>query len=147
MLPAMVALIIYIPTVESGEENPTIQDALDAADTAKAINLLQIEIEIDPGYHLNYNYLGRICYERHQYTQAKELFQNAVEKKKKHWESLYLLGRCQLELGEVDEAEETMKEGLKKARNSEKAWFENGYGLVMMARENYVDADRAFSEF
>ncbi len=141
---AAAVIVISVPTVVSGEVKPAILEALDAADTARAINLLQTEIEIDPGYHLNYNYLGRINYERHQFAQAKEFFLKAVEKKSKHWESLYLLGRCQLELGEVDEAEQTMKEGLKKARNSEKAWFENGYGLVMMARENYVDADRAF---
>jgi len=138
-------LVICAPFADSAEEiKPDIRQALDAADTARAIDLLKAEIEIDPGYYLNYYILGRIYYEWQQYTRARDYLQTAVEKKSKHWESLYLLGRCQLALEDLEAAEKTMKEGQQKAKNSEKGCFENGFGLVMMARKNYVDADRAF---
>ena len=123
---------------------PTILQALNSGDTARAVELLEAEIDLDPGYHMNYFQQGKIYYERHQYAQARDKFQTAVEKKKKHFESLYLLGRCQLELGEIDEAEKTMSEGRKRARKFDVAQFENGFGLVMMAREQYNDADRSF---
>lgn len=123
---------------------PTIVQALESGDTTRAVDLLEAEIDLDPGYHLNYAQLGKIYFERRQYVQAKENFQIAVKKKKKHWESLYLLGRCQLELGELDDAEKSMSDGRKRSRKFDVAQFENGFGLVMMAREQYADADRAF---
>jgi tetratricopeptide (TPR) repeat protein len=123
---------------------PTILDALNSGDTARAVKLLEAEIEIDPGYHMNYNQLGKIYYERYQFVVARDNFQTAVKKKDKHWESLYLLGRCQIELGELDDAEKTMSKGRKRSRNSDVAQFENGFGMVMMARKQYNDADRAF---
>ena len=42
-----------------------------------------------------------------------------------------------------EKAKEVMEKGRKMARD-EKHMFENGYGLVMMAEENYQEADRAF---
>lgn len=140
-------LVVCAPLVYGSDEvKPEILQALDAADTARAIDLLNAEIGIDPGYHANYFMLGRIYYEREQYAKARDYFQTAVDKKGKHWESLYLLGRCQLALGDVDAAEKTMNLGLKKARGFDKAWFENGSGLVLMAKKDYADADRAFRE-
>ncbi|MDH3889809.1 MAG: tetratricopeptide repeat protein [candidate division Zixibacteria bacterium] len=143
---ATALIIVFGATVAYSADDlkPNIVEALDAADTVKAMELLEAEIGLDPGYHMNYNQLGKIYYERRQFGPARDNFQLAVQKKKKHWESLYLLGRCQLELGEIDEAEKTMSDGRKRARKFDVAQFDNGFGLVMMARERFSDADLAF---
>ncbi len=120
-----------------------IQAAIEAGNTKTAIELLQSAISADPGYYLNYYLLGHVYYDLGQFARAEQQFEAALDKKSKHYESLYYLGRCQIELGTLDEAEKTMSQGLKKAKEF-KAWFENGSGLVALARGNYEDADRAF---
>ena len=136
-------LSLAISPVNSQEVKPAIADALAAGDTALAITLLEKEIEIDKAYHMNYYMLGRIYFERGQYARAKEQFQTAQEKKSKHYESLYYLGLTHLNLNELAEAEEVMEKGRKKDKKHTD-WFDDGYGLVMMAKENYQEADRAF---
>lgn len=126
------------------ELKPEITQALAAGDTTQAIKLLEHEIAIDKGYHANYYTLGRIYYNREQYEKAVEQLQAAVDRKGRHFQSLYYLGLSHLKLNHLDEAAKIMDDGRKKARNSEKGWFENGYGLVMLARKNYAEADRAF---
>ncbi len=118
-----------------------IADALAAGDTAKAIDLIEADIKLDPGYEVNYYLLGKIAEKRHKYGKALEYYQTAVDKKSKFYEGLYALGLMQLELGQLDQAEATMKTGLKKARDME-AWFHNGMGLVQMAKGNLNDADK-----
>lgn len=132
------------PAAAADDIDPEITQELNAGDTAKAIELLNAETEIDPGYHANYYTLGMIHFEREEYAKAAEQFEIAVDKKDKHWPSVYYLGLSYLKLDKIDEAEKIMERGRKKARDEEKAWFHNGYGLVMMARGEYQEADRAF---
>ncbi len=143
---AFLGLFFFMPgpVVAADDIDPEITAKLSAGDTTRAIELLNARIGLDPGYHANYYTLGMIHYKREQYAKAAEQFKIAVDKKGNHWPSVYHLGLSYLKLDRIDEAEKIMKEGRKKARGDEKAWFENGYGLVMMARENYQEADRAF---
>lgn len=121
----------------------SIQTAMDAGNMTQAIDLIKKEIEVDPGYHFNYYLLGRIYYESEQYEKAAEQFEMALDKKSKHWESLYLLGLTQIELGQIEEAQRTMEKGLKKDRDNKGQW-EDGVGLVLMEMGKYREADAAF---
>ncbi|MCP4685416.1 MAG: tetratricopeptide repeat protein [bacterium] len=137
------ASLLFAVGLSAQDLKQPIQAAFDAADTVRALQLLDNDIATDPTYHYNYHVKGMVFYRRDQYAEAAEQFSLTLEKKKKYYESLYYLGRCQLALGDLDGAEESMKEGLKKARKI-KDWFENGTGLVLMAREQYSEADVSF---
>lgn len=121
-----------------------IQSALAAGDTTKAISLLEQEIKVDPAFHYNYYILGRIYYNWMQYDKALNQFKTALDKKRKHYESLFYYGVCNLKTGNLKEAQKAMEDGLKKSPKELKDWFENGYGLVQMSLKNYAEADRAF---
>lgn len=138
-------LTLLVPANYSAAQDlkQQVAEALQKGDTAQAIEILKQEIEHDKGYYFNYAVLGKIYYEQRDYAKAAEQLEVAVDKKSKHFESLYLLGRCYLILGNIEQAEEVMRKGIKKAKK-EKHFFENGFGLVMMAREDYQEADRAF---
>ena len=120
-----------------------VQTALDRGDTTAALTLLDKQIDLDKGYYYNYYIKGRIFYERQQYDKAAEVLELALSKKSKYWETVKYLGLCDIQLGKLDEAEKLFKDALKKVRD-EKAEFEYLYGLVMMARKQYNDADIAF---
>ncbi|MFQ5453297.1 MAG: tetratricopeptide repeat protein, partial [Candidatus Zixiibacteriota bacterium] len=137
--------IVSISRLNSQEVKPVIANALEKGDTTLAIDLLQKEIELDKSYHLNYYTLGMIYFERKQYNQALEQFDIALEKKSKHFESMYQLGLCYLNLGDLDKAEDIMEKGKKKDKKN-KHRFEDGYGQVMLAKENWQEADRAFRQ-
>jgi tetratricopeptide (TPR) repeat protein len=142
----MAGTILMVPGIGvCGDDiKPDIVRALDLGDTTKALSLLRAEIKIDGAYHANYFTIGMIFYKNHEYAEALDQFELAVDRKGKHYPSLYHLGLCQLNVGDLDAAEETFKKGIKKAKKLQKGWFENGRGLVMMAREEYEEADRAF---
>ncbi len=140
---ALMTLVVSVEPVFGQKLRQDIQDALDLGDSSKAVSLLANEIRLDPAYHINYFTLGRIYYNRMQYSEALAQFEKALKKKKKHFESLYFLGLSQLKLGEIAAAEKSMVRGLKKASKL-KAWFENGLGLVKLAQEDYQEADRSF---
>jgi tetratricopeptide (TPR) repeat protein len=138
-----VTLVILTFSMAVGETLDEVAErALAAGDTAAAITRIKGVIETDPTYHYNYYILGRIAYEREQYTQARDYFRIAYDKKKKHYESLYYYGLSELALENVVEAEKAFDTGLKKARDM-KAHFEYGMGLVRMAQKDYQEADRA----
>lgn len=138
----VLAATVYFSVPVSAEElKQPIVDALNAGDTTKAMNLLESEIKIDPGYEYNYYIMGKIFEKRHKYSKALEYYQTAVDKKGKFYEALYALGMMQLELGKIDEAEKTMKNGIKKSHDMD-AWFHNGMGLVQMAKGNLSEADK-----
>jgi tetratricopeptide (TPR) repeat protein len=118
------------------------QAALDSQDTTLAISCLERSIGVDPSYHYNYYILGLIAYNREDYRKSRDYFQTALDKRKKHYESLYYLGQCQLFLEDLDGAEASFKEGLKKSRDM-KDRFEYGLGLLFLARQDYQEADRA----
>ena len=140
-------LLVVLPGAAFGSEvKLPIVRALQAGDTAHAIELLQQEIELDKSYHLNYYTLGTIYFNRMQYAKAKEQFQIALDKKSKHYESLYQLGMCFLKLGRLDSAQVIMENGRKKTKKGLKHIFENGFGLVMLKLGNYQEADRAFRQ-
>ena len=139
----LVALVISIEPAFGQKLRQDIQDALEQGDSSKAASMLANEIRLDPAYHINYYTLGRIYYNRMQYANALAEFEKALKKKKKHYESLYFLGLSQLKTGDIKAAEKSMGKGLKKA-SALKAWFENGYGLVKLATEEYQEADRSF---
>ncbi len=138
-------LFLTVSYVYSEDVSTPVREALDAGDTTRAIQLLQNDMTVDKSYHYNYYTLGRIYYAREMYEKAKEQFQIALDKKNKHYESMYYLGLTYLQMDSLDKAMEIMKSGQKKDRKN-KAMFDNGYGLVMMKQGNYDDAVKAFMQ-
>jgi tetratricopeptide (TPR) repeat protein len=137
----LVCLILV--AIAFAQINPDIQQAIDSGNTAKAIELLQAEIASDPSYHINYYLLGKIYFDEARYRKAADYFQQALDKKNSHYESMYLLSRSLIKLNELDRAEKLIKEGLKKAKDM-KPQFENAAGLLAVAQGDYQEADRAF---
>ncbi|UCE23855.1 MAG: tetratricopeptide repeat protein [Candidatus Zixiibacteriota bacterium] len=143
---AVAILVVALASLVSSQNiKPEIENAIQIGDTTLAINLLDREIDIDPSNPWNYYTKGVIFYERQQYQQAAEQFETALDKRSKHYESLYQLGLCYLKMGELEKAQETMEEGRKKDKKN-KHVFEDGYGEVMLAMENWQEADRAFRQ-
>ncbi len=145
-LTGVIALLVMAAPVSAEDLKPEVQSALDAGDTAQAVSLLEREIELDEGYHFNYYVLGKIYYDQGHLERARKRLETAIDKKSKHWPSVYLLGRVYIEQERFDDALKLMKRGRNKAKDDERAMFENGYGLVMLARGNYQEADRAFRQ-
>jgi tetratricopeptide (TPR) repeat protein len=141
----LAGLAVTFSLAYAQEVSQSILDALNAGDTTGAINLLNKDIQNDPSYYVNYYMLGRIYFERKQLTQARDQFLTALDKKRKDYESLYYLGLCYLDLGDVANAEKTMLEGKQKAGDM-KDRFDDGYGLVLMAKQDYQGADKAFRQ-
>jgi tetratricopeptide (TPR) repeat protein len=143
---AVVVLVcVVLATAIADDIDQPIRDALDRGDTATAINLIQKDIESDPGYYFNYFVLGTVYFEREDWQKARVQFEKALDEKSKHWESLYYLGLTYIELGMLDEAEEAMSTGRKKSKEI-KDKFEDGYGLVKLAQKDYQEADKAFRQ-
>ena len=120
-----------------------VQSALATGDTTLAIDLIKKEIAADPNYHINYYDLGYLYFQRGDYDRAAVQFQKALEKKDKHWESLYLLTRCEIEQEKYAEAQKNAENGLKRDKNNKGRW-ENALGMALMGQEQYRDADAAF---
>ncbi len=138
------AAFILLTAVGSTETlDQTAQAALDAGDTAVAITRIEAAIKTDPAYHYNYHVLGLIFYKREDIRKARDYFAQAVEKKKKAFESVYYLGLCQLQLEDLVGAEKTLVDGLKKAPREMTVQFEYATGLLYMAQKNYPEADRS----
>ncbi len=117
-----------------------ISEALSRGDTTLAISLLQQDITLDPSYEYNYYILGQIYEKQKKNKLALEQYELAVNKNKKFYEGVYALGLIQLKMGQIDQAEENFKEGLKKSKKLE-AEFHNGMGLVYLARGEFNKAD------
>lgn len=139
----VLTIVLSTLPVRGEELKPDIADALNIGDTTRAITLINKEIEVDPNYHFNYYMLGRIYFEQEIYSDAKNYLEIARDKKKKFYESTYYLALTLIQLDELDLAEKLMTEGQKKAKDL-KALFEDGHGLVMLAKKNYSEADRDF---
>ncbi len=139
-------LAVQAFSMQAEELKQPIREALDRGDTTHAVELLNKEIELDKTYYLNYSLLGQIYFKQAQYERAKSLLEQAFEKKKKDVENTYYLGRALVELGELDRAEKLLDEGRKKAKGVEKGMLEDGYGMVMMKKGNFQEADRAFRQ-
>ena len=100
----LIVAAVLAAAIVSAEEIPApIQNALDAGDTKLAIDLVRKSIAADPSYHVNYYVLGKIFYETEQYEKAEEQLKLALDKKSKHYESLYLLGLTQIAMEKLPE--------------------------------------------
>jgi len=141
LIPALMLVILVPVMVLSQEIKQEITDALVAGDTSAAIGFLEKEIEYDPSYVHNYFVLAQIMVKQKNYVGAEEQLTLALKKKSKFYPGMYLLGKVQLKLGKIDEAEKSFSTGLKKAKDMQ-AEFHNGMALVFLAREQYNDADR-----
>ncbi len=143
----LVALVVLSPNVSSFDldvDRP-IEDAIRAGDTATAIELLQAAMIEDEREDGNNALLGYIYYQRQSWLQAVEQLSVARDKNKKNLDAAYYLGRALLRLDRVDEADEVLAEGLKRAKKElDQARFNNGMGLVALARGEYSDADTFF---
>ena len=135
--------LLFVPSADSDVLKAEIQDDLNSGDTAKAITLLEQEIKLDPAFHYNYYVLGRIYYNWMQFDKALGYFKSALDKKK-HLESLYHFGLCNIKVEDLKEAQRAMEDGLKKAPKELKHLFENGIGMVYLAIKDYPEADRSF---
>lgn len=133
------------PVVSAQGLKPVIETALKSGDTVRAIDLLVKEIEVDKAFHLNYYTLGEIYFARGNFQDAAKQYQLALDKKSRHWESLCGLGLSYLRQNKLDSAQKVFESGIKKGRDA-RAMFENGLGLVMMARKSYAEADKAFRQ-
>ncbi len=138
--------VLYQGVAAADEVKLPIVEALNAKDTTKAIELLNQEIQLDKAYHMNYYMLGRIYFNQMHWSRAKEQFSLAFDKKGKHYESLYYLGLCYFKLDQIDSAQAIMDNGRKKAGKDLRHLFENGYGLIMLRKGNYQEADKAFRQ-
>ncbi len=135
---------ILLPVLAGAAEvKQEITDALNAGDTTTAVDLLNKEIGLDPSFDANYYILAEIYYKDKQYAKAEEQLTIALKKNKKFYEGMYLLGKIDLKLNKIDEAEKLFKEGLKKDKKMQ-GEFHNGLGLAHMARGDYNDADTEF---
>jgi len=143
-LGTIAAVLLITSDLPAETLKESIRQALEQSDTTLAISLLEREIKVDQSYHYNHYVLGQICFQRGEYTRARDLFATAFGKKKKHWPSRLGLIHAHLKLGELDEAEKLAKEGLKKAKKDNKDQFEYSFGLIKMERGEYNDADVAF---
>ena len=140
---ALIIVVSFSSNSHAEEIKPIIVDALDKGDTTLAVSLLNQEISIDPSFNKNYFMLGLIYYTQNDFSKAMEQFAIAFDKKSKDYESLYYIGMSQLALGEIDAAEKTFKKGIKKDKK-EKHRFEDGLGLVLMEKEDYIEASKLF---
>jgi tetratricopeptide (TPR) repeat protein len=141
----LLSFVLCWIVVKADDLKPEIRALLDKGDTTSARKALEAEIAVDGAYHMNYFQLGEISFAELDWVKAKEHYQQALQRKPKHWESLAKLGRCYIHLGKLDSAEAVMLEGRKKAKQDAHI-FDNGYGLVLMAQKKYSDADRAFRQ-
>ena len=139
----LAAITLVISTGSDAQTvDQSVQAALNAADTATAITRLESVIQADPTYHYNYHVLGLIYFKREDYRKAGDYFKTALDKKRKSYESLYYYGMCQLKLDDLDGAQKSFDDGLKKASDM-KDRFEYAMGLLYMARKEYQQANRS----
>ena len=148
LLIVLIVVLIFLKSTDLSAQTlkEGIVTALETGDTTKAIDLLNAEIEIDDSYYYNYFILGKIYFNKENFETARENLSLAVKNKKKHFESLYYLGLCSYNLGDIDEAEQVFEKGLKKAKKNTKHMFQNGLGLIMMEKGEFLNADRIFRE-
>ncbi len=143
----VVAMLATLGNPAAAEElKPEIQQMLNAGDTAKAIEQLRAQIGLDNAYHYNYYILGMIYFNQERYEQALEQFQLALDRKTGHIASWYQLGLTNLALDRLDEAQRAFEEGRKKAGKDRPEMFDNGLGLVAMARKQYLEATKLFQQ-
>lgn len=135
----------FFSPANAQDVDPAITAALNSGDTASAVELLKGRIDYDPGYYANYFLLGRVYYEQERYAGAVEQFGKALDLKATSYDALYYQGMSQLALNDLDAAAETFDRGRKKDKK-EKHRFEDGYGLVMMAKKDFQEADRSFRQ-
>jgi len=138
----ILSICILLPlSVMARDVKQEITAVLVAGDTARVIEMLNNEIELDPSYECNYLLLGNIYLKQKKTDLAREQFEKSVKKNKKFYPGLYALSLLQLKQGNLDEAEKNLSFGLKKAKKIDKALFHNGMALLYIAREQYRDAD------
>ena len=140
-----ILLLISASKLNAQDIKEPIATALQKGDTTLAIQLINQEIELDKSYYLNYFVLGQISYERENYQEAAKQFKLALDAKSKHYDSMYLLGMAELQLGNIDEALELFKTGKKKDKDN-KSRFEDGLGLVLMEQDKFQEADKSFRQ-
>ena len=138
------AASMLLTAVGSAETlDQTAQAALDAGDTTAAITRIEGSIKTDPTYYYNYQVLGMIAYKREDLRKARDYFAQAIDKKKRAYDAIYYYGLCQLKLEDLDGAEKTLSDGLKKSPREMIDQFQYAMGLVYTARKNYPEADRS----
>ncbi|MFH2035744.1 MAG: tetratricopeptide repeat protein [Candidatus Zixiibacteriota bacterium] len=137
---AFVFTIVLALTGSAAEVKQEILSALSAHDTTTAISLLEKEIALDPSFEQNYYMLGLIYKKQNKIAKAEEQFLLSIDKNKNFWPGVYELGKAQLLLGKIKEAEKNFTTGLKKGRKY-KGEFLNGMGLLHIAKGEYDKAD------
>lgn len=142
---SLFALLIFPLTASLQTAKPEITEALQSGDTTRAVSLIENEIKLDPSNGYNYFLLGKIHETRGQLPDAEKQYQLSFDKDGKFYQGLYALGLIQLKLNKVDAAEKSFSLGLKKSKDM-KAAFNNGMGLVYMAKGDYNSADRAIRQ-
>ncbi len=144
-----IALILSVVAFSSNSmaafKDPEVQSALQAGDTTKALATINAKLSSDQSSDDLYHALGAIQYQRQQFEVALPNLKRAVDLRAKNWEAQLLLGRLYLQLGNIDAAEKLFLEQKGKIKDKKGlAELENGYGLTMMAKKNYSEADKAF---
>jgi tetratricopeptide (TPR) repeat protein len=139
---ALILMLILPAMVFSQVIRQEISDALSSGDTARAIDLIQADIKLDPSFASNYYLLGQIYTNQGKFGDAEQQYQFSYDKGSRFFDGLYALGLVQLKLGKIAEAQATMETGLKKTKGAMKASFHNGMSLVYMVKGDANSADR-----
>lgn len=147
-LAVVAALLVSVGlplSAASQELSPSITSALQSGDTAAAISALLAVVADDPAAEQSFLTLGSIYFSRSQYELAEQQYRKAVDLNSKNWEAVSWLGKSLVALERLDDAQTLFEDARKRARK-EAHIFENGMGLVYMARKQYSEAQTAFSK-
>jgi tetratricopeptide (TPR) repeat protein len=110
-----------------------------------AIEILQREIQEDPGYAELYYLAGRAYYEKGDYEQAADYLEKCLDRKRKHSDALYYRALVHIANEEWEEARDIIGDRPEKEKDEkEKAMFYNALALYHQAREEFDDADYNF---
>jgi tetratricopeptide (TPR) repeat protein len=84
-----------------------INKAMDQLDFDKAVELCKARIELHDKYEQRcYKIMGSCLYKKHKYSQSKATYEKVLEEREVEWAQIGM-GKAQMALGELDEAEKT----------------------------------------
>lgn len=138
-------ILLFSFNLSARELPDNINEALANGDTTTAIDLLKSELVYDETNYRLIHTLGLIYYNQSKFQDAIIEFDKALGIKRNYYVSLYYKGLAYLNLGDLNNAEKAFKKG-RNDDHSEGHRFDDGYGQVMMLRQNYLEADRAFRQ-
>ncbi|MCH9032473.1 MAG: tetratricopeptide repeat protein, partial [candidate division Zixibacteria bacterium] len=99
--------------------------------TEEFVRRLKTRIRKNPGDPINYYGIGRYHFEKKEFAEAQNWFEQALDQDKDHEQTHYWRGKTYLAIGDLGEAEDVFDKWLKKTENFT-AEFSNGLGMVRL---------------